>query len=79
MAQTKSTSKATKPKKERKPSPYGSTLEIHSKNPDLTKAQVVAQLKAKKFDTEACSGAIMTGVAQFKKIYKLLGQNGHLK
>jgi hypothetical protein len=79
MAQTKSTGKTTKPKKERPPSPYGSTLEILSKNPDLTKAQIIAPLKAKKFDTDACNGAVTTGIAQFKKIYKLLGENDHLK
>ena len=56
---------------------YG--LELLAKDPNLTKAQIVAKLKQKKIDTESGQGAVTTAIAQFKKIYKLLGENGHLK
>jgi hypothetical protein len=67
------------PKKERKPSPYGVTVEIMCTNPDMEKAELIKKLKARKIDVEAGASAITTGIAQTKKVVKLLRQNGHLK
>ena len=78
MEATKKSTKSA-PKKERKPSPYGTTVEIMCANPDMEKSELIKKLKARKIDVEAGASAITTGIAQTKKVVKLLRENGHLK
>ena len=67
--------KVTKP---RKATPYGVTLELLASDPTLTKDQIISKLKQKKLYSESLNGAVNTGCAQFKKVYRLLSEAGHL-
>ena len=64
-ARTKKAAKAAAkpaPKKERKPSPYGTTVEILCTNPDMSKEELIKKLKARKIDIESGKAAIVISV-----------------
>lgn len=73
------TTKQSTPKKQRPASPYGTTVEILCSNPDMTKDELLKKLKVRKIDTESGASAISTGIAQTKKVIRLLRENGLLK
>ncbi len=70
------TTKESTPKKQRPPSPYGTTVELLCTNPGMSKDELIKKLKARKIDTEAGKSAITTGIAQTKKVVRLLRENG---
>lgn len=71
---------AKKPKKEKKPSPYGTAVELMCKEPELSKDELTKKLTEVGIDTstKSATNAISTGRAAVKKIYTLLKENGHI-
>ena len=68
-----------KPKTKKGPSPYGLTVEIMCKKPDMDTDDLKKQLEKAGIDTAESKAAIGTGITTVRRLISMLSANGHTK
>ena len=68
----------TKPKK-KGPSAYGTALALMGPDPEMPLHELYDAMKERGFDLQQATGSIKTAHSIFRKVYRYLKDNGHIK